>query len=94
MNENALDMKEKIILVFKKRGPSLPIHVAQETGLSILFSSAFLSELLTEKKLKISDMKVGSTPIYFIPGQEFMLEKFSRTGKLIGNQRNIKIILQ
>jgi len=77
MSENTFDMKEKIISVFKKRGPSLPIHVSQETGLSILFSSAFLSELLNEKRLKISDMKVGNTPIYFIPGQEFMLERFS-----------------
>jgi len=77
MVENAPDIKEKIISIFKKRGPSLPIHVSQETGLSILFSSAFLSELLNEKRLKISDMKVGNTPIYFIPGQEFMLERFS-----------------
>tara|TARA_Y100000031_G_scaffold151764_1_gene193618 strand:+ start:206 stop:1060 length:855 start_codon:yes stop_codon:yes gene_type:complete len=70
-------IKEKIIFVFKKRGPSLPVHVAQETGMSILFASAFLSELLAEKKIKISNMKVGSSPLYFISGQEFMLEKFS-----------------
>jgi len=38
------------MLAFKRRGPSLPVHIASETGLSMLFASAFLSELLSEKK--------------------------------------------
>jgi len=71
-------IKEKILLVLQRRGPSLPVHIAGETGLSILFASAFLSELLSEKKIKISNMRVGSSPIYFIQGQEPMLEKFSQ----------------
>lgn len=70
-------LKEKIISIFKKRGPSLPVHIAKETGLSMLFSSVFLSELLSEKKLRISNLRVGSSPVYFIPGQEPMLKKFS-----------------
>tara|TARA_Y100000310_G_scaffold130751_1_gene129866 strand:- start:3466 stop:4371 length:906 start_codon:yes stop_codon:yes gene_type:complete len=77
MIQDTSELKEKIVLVFKKRGPSLPVHVAKETGLSILFASAFLSELLSERKIKMSDMRVGSSPIYFTPGQEIMLEKFS-----------------
>jgi len=77
MVQDTSKLKENIMLVFKKRGPSLPVHVAKETGLSILFASAFLSELMTENKIKISNMRVGSSPIYFIPGQETMLEKFS-----------------
>ena len=77
MVQNTSEIKEKIISIFKRRGPSLPIHISRETELSILFASAFLSELLAEKKIKISNMRVGSSPIYFIPGQEFMLEKFS-----------------
>ncbi len=71
-------LKEKMLLVLQRRGPSLPVHIAGETGLSILFASAFLSELLSEKKIKISNMRVGSSPIYFIHGQESMLEKFSQ----------------
>ena len=74
---NDLEMKEKIISILKTRGPCLPVNVAKETGLSILFASAFLSEFLAEKKIKISDMKVGTSPLYFIPGQEKMLENFS-----------------
>ena len=75
--QDTSEVKEKIVSIFKRRGPSLPVHVSQETGLSILFASVFLSELLSEKKLGISNMKVGNTPIYFIPGQEPMLERFS-----------------
>lgn len=78
MSENsALEIKEKIIHLFKNKGPCLPVNVAKETGLSILFASAFLSEFLAEKKIKISNMKVGTSPVYFMPGQEKMLENFS-----------------
>ena len=74
---DALKIKEQIIEIFKRRGPSLPVHIAKETELSILFASAFLSELISDKRVKISVMKVGSSPLYFIPGQEHMLESFS-----------------
>ncbi|MBI2043600.1 hypothetical protein HYT25_04385 [Candidatus Pacearchaeota archaeon] len=74
---NALEIKEKILSIFKARGPSLPVHIAKETDLSILFASAFLSELIAEKKMKYSIMKIGSSPLYFLPGQENMLENFS-----------------
>ncbi|HED05581.1 MAG TPA: hypothetical protein ENI61_02720 [Ignavibacteria bacterium] len=77
MVQDTSKIKERIISIFKKRGPSLPIHIARETQLSILFASAFLSELLAEKKIKTSNMRVGSSPLYFISGQELMLEKFS-----------------
>jgi hypothetical protein len=43
----------------------------------MLFASAFLSELFSDKKIKMSYMKVGSSSLYFIPGQEPQLEKFS-----------------
>ena len=70
-------IKEDIISLIQQRGPSLPVHVAKKVDLSILFASAFLSELLSEKKIRISNMRVGSSPIYYIPGQEYRLESFS-----------------
>ncbi len=76
-DQNAMQIKEKIITFIRLRGPSLPVHISKETGLSILFASAFLSELFHEKKIKISNLKIGSSPLYFIPGQESQLEKFS-----------------
>jgi hypothetical protein len=75
--QDTTEIKKRIILTFRQRGPSLPVHIANATGLSMLFSSAFLSELVSEKELRISNMKVGNSPIYYIPGQEPILEKFS-----------------
>ena len=73
---SAPNTKENILSFVKQRGPSLPVQIAKEVGLSILFTSAFLSELFSEKELKMSNMRVGSSPLYFIQGQEPMLEKF------------------
>ena len=78
MVQDTSNIKEKILSTLKQRGPSLPVHIAGGTGLSMLFASAFLSELFSEKKIKISNMKVGNSPIYFLPEQEFMLQNFSQ----------------
>lgn len=76
-NPNTTDIREKILSILRRRGPLLPVHIANDTGLSMLFASAFLSELLSEKRIRISSMKVGSSPVYFLPGHEFQLERYS-----------------
>jgi hypothetical protein len=68
--------KEGILSSMRLNGPSLPVQIARAVGLSPLFASAFLAELAAEKKIKISDMKVGSSPLYYLSGQEEQLEKF------------------
>lgn len=77
MPSDGIATKEKIIELIKAKGPVLPVQVAKETGLSILFASAFLSDLFSERELKMSYLRVGSSPLYFIPGQEPQLENFS-----------------
>ncbi|MFH1503443.1 MAG: hypothetical protein ABIE36_02190 [Candidatus Diapherotrites archaeon] len=76
-NQDTSQIREKILSILRMRGPLLPVHIANETGLSMLFSSAFLSELLSDKKIRISYMKIGSSPIYFLPGHEYQLERYS-----------------
>ncbi|PIN89636.1 hypothetical protein COU57_05835 [Candidatus Pacearchaeota archaeon CG10_big_fil_rev_8_21_14_0_10_32_14] len=76
--QDTSQLKEKILSIMRRRGPSLPIHVSSEIKLSMLFTSAFLSELYSEKKVKISSMKVGTSPLYYIPGQEGSLENYSQ----------------
>ena len=75
--QDAIDTKAKILSIIQRRGPSLPVHIAREIGLSMLFASAFLSELASEKKIIISNMKVGNSPVYLIHRQEPMLERFA-----------------
>ncbi len=74
--ENLNDKKQIILRIIKTKGPCLPTHLTSETGLSILFAGAFLSELASDKKIKMTNMKVGGSPLYYLPGQENMLEKF------------------
>ena len=69
---------EKIIEALKNRGPSLPIQLAKDLEMSSLFVSAFLSELAKEKRIKISSLKVGGSPIYFIEGQQEKLEQYQK----------------
>ncbi|MBU0957907.1 MAG: hypothetical protein KKF56_03820 [Nanoarchaeota archaeon] len=78
MENKFQDKKGKILEILKTRGPCLPVHVANETGLSMLFSSAFLSELLGDKQITISNLKVGGSPLYYIPHHKSQLENFTK----------------
>jgi hypothetical protein len=69
-------IKERIINFLERNGPSLPVHIGRSVGMDMIFTSAFLSELISNQKMKVSKMKVGTSPVYFIPGQEAGLQKF------------------
>lgn len=71
------DTKEKILSAIRTAGPSFPTRISREAGISPLFIGALLSEMVSEKKLVMSSMKVGSSPLYFVPGQEARLEGFT-----------------
>ncbi len=86
------ETKERILRVLRTRGPSLPVHISTQINSSILFTSAFLSELLSEKKIKISHLRIGSSPIYFLPGQEPQLEKYSSNIK--GKEKEAFLLLK
>lgn len=75
--QDTSQIKEKIISTLRNRGPSLPVHISDAINSSMLFSSAFLSELVAEKKIKMSHMRVGSSPIYYLEEQENKIENFS-----------------
>ncbi len=75
--QKVVQTKDRIMETIKIKGPTYPAQIARQAGLSPLFTAAFLSELVKERKLKLSNMKVGSSPIYFIPGQENQLENFT-----------------
>ncbi len=75
--QNIPQVKDRILYYLKTKGPSLPIHISKAIGYNLLFSSAFISEMLSEKSVKMSHMRIGSSPLYFLSGQESMLENFS-----------------
>ncbi len=75
--QKVMQTKEKILNFVKQNGPSLPVKVAATVGMSNLFTAAFMSELISEQKLKLSNMRVGSSPLYYIEGQEEQLQRYS-----------------
>jgi hypothetical protein len=71
------DIKKRILAFIEQNGPSLPNPVAKQIGLQPMFAAAILSELLNEKRVKTSSMKIGSSPLYLLYGQEPKLEIFT-----------------
>lgn len=91
MTVNLSFIKSKIIDYIKEKGPSLPANLTKITGMSLTFTSAILSELLSERKIKISNLKIGSSPLYYLEGQEEKLENFIDSFKPIEKDAFLKL---
>ena len=74
--QDVVKTKERILNIIRERGPSIPVQIARIINVSPLFTSVFLSELYEESKLRMSNMKIGSSSLYIIAGQEAQLENF------------------
>jgi len=72
-----MEINERILSIIKEKGPILPVQASKEINETILMTSARLSELLTAKKIKISNLKVGGSPLYYFQGQENKLQNFT-----------------
>ena len=75
---NLEDQKQKIMQFIRMRGPNITMRVSNYLKVDSLITSAFLADLFSDKAVKMSSMKVGNSPVYFIPGQEAQLENFSQ----------------
>ena len=71
-----METRDKILEIVKVKGPVLPVQISKEIGSNILMASAHLAELTASNRLKISTIKVGGSPLYYLPGQEEMLQKY------------------
>ena len=71
--QKLMQNKEAIVATIASNGPSLPVQIARHVNISLLFASAYLSELYNERKIKMSNMKVGSSSLYYVEGQEAKL---------------------
>ena len=70
-----MGQQETIISFIRNTGPVLPAKIAKILSTDLLFASAHLSELVDNKKLKISNTKIGGSPVYYIEGQEARLQE-------------------
>ncbi len=71
-----MEYREKVLSVIRFRGPSQPLVIAKELMTNSTLAGAMLSEMTDKGLLKVSYLKVGSGPLYYIPGQEEQLLKY------------------
>ena len=83
--------QDKILHFLKVTGPTTPSKVAKNIGQTNLIASAYLSDLKSQGKLKISKLKVGGTPLYYLAGQEDLLYNFVE-GNV--NSKDIQVLEQ
>jgi hypothetical protein len=73
-----MNLQDKILSYISINGPSVPNKISKHIEKDSFFTSAHLSELKEQGKLKISFLKIGGgSPLYFLPGQESKLKDFS-----------------
>lgn len=72
-----MDNRDKILEFVKAKGPVLPSQISKLIGTDMIMASAHLAELTSSNMLKISTIKVGGSPLYYLRGQEAMLQKFT-----------------
>jgi len=55
-------------------GPVLPVQISKAINTNIILASAILAELVSLKKVKLTHQNIGSSPLYYVVGQEEKLE--------------------
>ncbi len=68
---------QETILALAQAKPLLPVHVAKALKTNSLFASAMLSELASKGRLHISRLKIGSSPLYYIPEKAAQLQDYA-----------------
>lgn len=70
-----MDYRDKILQIVRYR-PQLPSAVAKGLGVNTIIAGAMLSEMVSKRILRISNLKIGSSPLYYLPDNEALLEEF------------------
>ncbi len=69
--------QDQILNFLRASGPILPAKVAKNIKETILIASAHLADLVSQGKVKISFLKVGGSPLYYLPGQKAQLYQYA-----------------
>jgi len=63
-------IKQEVLDFIKFNGPVLPAQVGKKIEKNLILTGALLSDLLSDKVIRISIAKVGGSPVYYVLGQE------------------------
>jgi len=64
---------DKVLQIIRMKGPILPVELVREVGGNTMIAGAMLSDLVKNRKVRISNAKIGSSPVYYVQGQESKL---------------------
>ena len=89
--------KDKILDVVKQ-GPTYPSKISKVVGGDTMIVGAILSTLISTGDVKVSTLKIGGSPLYYVPDHESKLEEFinylnekdQKTLKLLKEKRVLK----
>lgn len=70
------DYREKVEKLAREKGALLPIDVAKALNTNTILASAMLSEMSSKGLLKISNLKIGTSPLYIHPERKEILEQY------------------
>ncbi len=72
-------IKAQMLSILQERGPSLPKDVAAGLAEKVdtILAGALLAELVEQKKVLMSALKVGGSPLYYLPAGEARLTGFA-----------------
>lgn len=71
-----IDYRQRALDYLRSHGPSVPVAVGKHLGTNSMLAGAVLSDLKEKGELRISRLKVGGSPLYYLQGQETDLLKF------------------
>ncbi len=72
-----MEYRERVLALIHLRGPTQPLVIAKELMTNSTIAGAMLSEMTDKGLLKASYIKVGSGPLYYIPGQQDQLLRYT-----------------
>ncbi len=72
-----MHVQDQILEFLSVTGPTVPTKVAKTIQTDIIIASAHLSDLAAQGKVRISSLKVGGSPLYYLSGQEEKLYDFA-----------------
>lgn len=81
--------QDKILQFLRMNGPSLPSQIGKLLHTDLLLASAHLSDLMAQGKVKVSSLKIGGSPLYYVSGQERQLAQYA-SGNM--NPKDVQVL--
>jgi len=91
-------MKDKIYNYIVQYGPIITTQISKYFKLDTMYAGAYLSELVSNKKIKYTNKKIGGSPLYYVDDQKDKLEEkldaqlSKREKEIISILKNKKVV--